>query len=213
MRDELSEEEIRETWWSSTEYHGIRLGAKFLTKEIRKHDRESIVGIEEAYARALHLACTLSDADYEEMMADCRGQAICMQAWCDRKISPRGLERYTSAKHRVDRAEFADETRAAVIRLARTGTVSADQLSVFYKEYARSAAIFARFCGEADYLVTKSFDLEEMGEEPTSSKAEKSSSASRSSRIPPRQVSFDSRSSEPSQGRILVRELSQRVER
>ena len=154
-RESLSKEEIQETWWSSTEYHGIRLAAKFLTKEVRKRDKSVVAGIEEAYARALHLACTLSDDDYELMMENCQSNALCLKEWCSRGISARGLERYTSQKHRFERTEFAEETRAAVLRLAGNDSVSADQLAVFYREYARSAAIYARFCGDADEHVSK----------------------------------------------------------
>lgn len=153
-RTEISEEERKETWWSAAEYHGIRLGTKFITKDIRKREKGLVHGIEEAYARALHLACTLSDGEYELLMNNCTAQALCMKPWCEREISARGLECYTSKKHRYERAEFAEETRVAVLKLAKTKTATEDQLSIFYKEYARSAAIFARLCGEVDYQVS-----------------------------------------------------------
>jgi hypothetical protein len=204
-RDSLSEDEKKEAWWTPTEYHGIRLGAKFLTKEVRKRDKDLIAGIEEAYARALHLACTLSDEGYEELMADCGSQVNCMKGWCARNISARGLERYTSQKHRYERSEFAEETRAAVLRLAGNDTVTAEQLSVFYKEYARSAAVYARFCGEADYLVT-------ITAASTTATTTSIQPALSTPQHAPNRRDLISRSNEPSRGRLMVRQMSQRIE-
>lgn len=209
-RREISEEEKKETWWTPAEYHGIRLGAKFITKDIRKREKSLVGGIEEAYARALHLACTLSDGDYESLMKNCIGQAFCMKPWCERELSARGLERYTSHKHRYERTEFAEETRAAVLRLASTKSVTEDQLSIFYKEYARSAAIFARFCGEVDYQVTL-HKQSTLGRESPSVNNDDASTQTRE-RFP----SSDSRqdaehvSRKPSQGRLMIQQLSQR---
>lgn len=247
-RASLGEEEVQETWWSSTEYQGIRLGAKFLTRDVRKRDKHLIKGIEEAYARALHLACTLSDEDYEHLMLECANQVGCMWGWCDRNLSARGLERYTSQKHRFERAEFAEETRAAVLRLSANASVTIEQLAVFYKEYARSAAIYARFCGEADYSVSYACQsLTGKSTIPSSSTTTTTTTAATKSIIPTAKLSnsiassteassptaattdlchttelshqsgHESRdtmriSKEPSQGRLMVRRLSQRVE-
>ena len=213
MREELSTDEVSGTWWSESEYQGFRLGAKFLTKDVRSREKDLIVGIEEAYARALHFACTLSDDDYDELMADCSGQVLCLQPWCARKISARGLERYTSRKHRFERTEFAEETRAAVLRLSQNQGISDEQLSVFYREYARSAAIYARFCGEADYAVTKALAAESKAKNKDTASTKVTATGNRPTLS--RQPSCDRRdmlrrSKEPSRGRLLVRELSQR---
>ena len=117
-REDMTAEEIRNMWWSTPEFNGIRLGAKFVTKDVRSRDKSLVEGIEEAYARALHLACSLSDDDFAYLMANCKDQAVYLLPWCERTLSARGLERYTSRKHRYDRTEYAQETRAAALRLA-----------------------------------------------------------------------------------------------
>ncbi len=209
LRKDITEDEKRQIWWTAAEYHGIRLGAKFITKDLRQREKSLVRGIEEAYARALHLACTLSDGEYEGLMRNCASQALCMKSWCARELSARGLECYTSHKHRYERAEFAEETRVAVLKLARTKTATEDQLSVFYKEYARSAAIFARFCGEVDSQVSSNHRHPE-----TSRKESPAVSNSETIQKPPSppnsQESLEHVLKTPSQGRLMVQQLTQR---
>jgi hypothetical protein len=230
-RNDLSIDEIQDSWWSAKEYHGIRLGAKFLTKDIRSRDKDLVTGIDEAYARALHLACSLSDEDFDDLVADCSSQSLCLAPWCARNLSARGLERYTSKKHRFERSEYATETRAAVLRLAQNKNVSANDLSVFYKEYARSAALYARFCGQADYIeamdivrgsssLTPATEVLEVGggggsciktSLPTTAETGSPTSTATPPCPPPNKRDLLRRSKEPSRGRIMVRELSQRM--
>ncbi|GAX11766.1 hypothetical protein FisN_7Lh147 [Fistulifera solaris] len=197
LRKDITEDEKRQIWWTAAEYQGIRLGAKFITKDLRKREKSLVRGIEEAYARALHLACTLSDGEYELLMKNCASQALCMKSWCARDLSARGLECYTSHKHRYERAEFAEETRVAVLKLARTKTATEDQLSVFYKEYARSAAIFARFCGEIDSHVSPN--------DPPDTHRKQCPAGPLST-----QESLEHVLKKPSQGRLMVQQLTQR---
>ena len=209
-RNEISLEEREKIWWTAAEYHGIRLGAKFITKDIRKREKSLVHGIEEAYARALHLACTLSDSEYELLMKNCMAQAVCMKPWCKRELSARGLECYTSHKHRYERAEFAEETRVAVLRLARTKTATEDQLSIFYKEYARSAAIFARFCGEVDYHVSfnkqnttaRECVVPAINDEESTRTMERLASSSQSQEVA-------HALKKPSEGRLMVQQMTQ----
>jgi hypothetical protein len=210
LRKDIAEDEKRQIWWTAAEYHGIRLGAKFITKDLRKREKSLVRGIEEAYARALHLACTLSDGEYELLMKNCESQALCMKSWCARDLSARGLECYTSHKHRYERAEFAEETRVAVLKLARTKTVTEDQLSVFYREYARSAAIFARFCGAIDSQVSSN-QPDTLGKEsPAVGNDEGVKRAERLARPSNSQEPLEHVRKKPSQGRLMVQQLTRR---
>ena len=221
MRSDLTADEVRDTWLSTSEYQGIRLGAKFLTKDVRARDKELVSGIDEAYARALHLACSLSDEDYDDVIQDCSSQTTCLKPWCERNISARGLERYTSKKHRYERSEYAVETREAVLRLAQSSEVTEEELSLFYREYARSAALYARFCGQADNAVVAgdpTLNREDLsvtfktddGCLTNSNSTLPTVSSSASTLSPCDRKDLMRRSKEPSRGRLLVRELSQR---
>ena len=232
-RDDLTADEMGDIWWTSAEFNGIRLGAKYLTKDVRTRDKALVAGIEECYARALHLSCSLSDQDFEDLVINCKRQAVCLRPWCERSLSARGLERYTSRKHRYDRTEYAMETRAAVLRLAKNNTVSQEELSVFYQEYSRSALLYARFCGEADRSAAKdhqrSNSTSRRRNRTTSSSMTSSAAPSSDASVPTESssestasscaalpVSMETRrdilqkSQEHSRGRLLVQELSQR---
>jgi len=150
-RCDVPDEEKKETWWLAKEYHGIRLAAKLVTREVRMNEKELVQRIDEAFSNALHLSCTLGDEDFKVTVNDPTAYANCLHDWCARPVSGRGLERYTSLKHRVERTEFAKEARAAVLRLARNNEVNAEQLSEFYREYSRSALMYARLTGHADW--------------------------------------------------------------
>jgi len=133
----------RATWWSPKEYMSIRKHAKFLIQ----CSNTECEGMSEAYARALHMACSLSDGDLQTVLQQCSDQIHCMLVWVSG--ASRGLERY----HQPERLEFAAEARSALLRVA--SQVSADELAVFYSEYSKSAALYARFCGQADAHVVQ----------------------------------------------------------
>jgi hypothetical protein len=51
-------------------------------------------------------------------------------------------------------AEYANEARAAVLRMCRSEQISSDQLASYYAEYAKSATVYSRLIGHADYIAS-----------------------------------------------------------
>jgi len=149
--DELTDQEKRAIYWTTSEFKGIRMSAKLVTKDIRKLGSKGIAPIEEAFATALYL-CTKEDSELDLLLANPEDHCKGAQVWCTGDSNGRGLERYISPTHRFKRAEYAKEARAAVLRMHRSDKISSDQLASFYVEYAKSATVYSRLMGHADYL-------------------------------------------------------------
>jgi hypothetical protein len=171
--EEMTADERLAAFMNSHDLQRTRLDAKHVTRHYRSKDTQVIQQIDEAYAKAVGISCSFlanktskgidddcstsqdstTEADsYERFMREGVKQIAeeFLTQWACKKVSGRGLERYTSAKHRAERAEFAIQSRRAVLRLTTSPDITTDQIAGFYEEYARSATVYARMTGEAD---------------------------------------------------------------
>jgi hypothetical protein len=151
-RGEMTAEERSGAYLTQADMHKIRSDAKFVTRYYAAREAGTIRQIDRAYASIMEMSLSFeSDRQYEEYLRrDTLEEAGGFHEWCRKKISSRGLERYTSLKHRRERTEFASEARKAVLRLATNPSVPREDVALFYYEYARSATLLARLMGEAD---------------------------------------------------------------
>jgi hypothetical protein len=150
---ELTHDEKKAVFWTPNEFKSIRLSAKLVTKDIRKDGQKQVTDLEEAFAAALRL-CNMTDSDLDALLKSPSGHTKSLEVWCSGWNNGRGLERYVSAIHRFKRAEYANEARAAVLRMCRSEQISSDQLASFYAEYAKSATVYSRLIGHADYIAS-----------------------------------------------------------
>jgi hypothetical protein len=149
--NELTYDEKRAVFWTPSEFKGIRLSAKLVTRDVRKAGQEEITELEDAFATALRL-CNMTDFDLDALLKSPSGHTKSLEVWCSGKNNGRGLERYVSAVHRFKRAEYANEARAAVVRMCRSEQITSDQLASFYAEYGKSASVYSRLIGHADQV-------------------------------------------------------------
>jgi hypothetical protein len=148
---DLTYDEKRAVFWTPNEFKGIRMSAKLVTRDIRKDGQQEITDLEDAFATALRL-CNMNDSDLDTLLKSPSGHTKSLEVWCSGRNNGRGLERYVSAIHRFKRAEYTNEARAAVLRMCRSEQISSDQLASFYSEYAKSATVYSRLIGHADYI-------------------------------------------------------------
>jgi hypothetical protein len=202
VRD-LTYDEKRAVFWTPSEFKGIRLSAKLITREIRKDAQQEIAELDDAFATALRL-CNMTDSDLDTLLKSPSGHTESLQVWCSGRNNGRGLERYVSTIHRFKRAEYANEARAAVLRMCRSDQISSDQLASFYAEYAKSASVYSRLIGHADHIA--SLDTckpeQQISLEPRKL-AEKRLLVDRREHL---------KSSPSKRGLLLVRQISQRME-
>lgn len=148
---ELTYDEKRAVFWTASEFKGIRLSAKLVTRDIRKGGQQEITELEEAFSAALRL-CNMNDSDLDALLESPSDHTKSFEVWCSGRNNGRGLERYVSAIHRFKRAEYANEARAAVLRMCRSDQITSDQLATFYAEYTKSACVYSRLIGHADQM-------------------------------------------------------------
>jgi hypothetical protein len=146
---ELTYDEKRAVYWTPSEYKGIRLSAKLVTRDVRNDSQQEISELEDAFATALRL-CNMTDLDLDALLKSPSGHTKSLEVWCSGRNNGRGLERYVSTIHRFKRAEYAKEARAAVLRMCRSEQITSEQLASFYTEYAKSASVYSRLIGHAD---------------------------------------------------------------
>jgi hypothetical protein len=149
--NELTADEKCAIFWRPNEFKAIRMSAKLVTRDIRKDGQHEITKLDDAFAAALRL-CNMTDSDLDALLKSPSDHTQSLEAWCSGRNNGRGLERYVSAIHRFKRAEYANEARAAVLRMCRSEQISSDQLASFYAEYAKSASVYSRLIGHADYI-------------------------------------------------------------
>lgn len=151
----IAADEKFDIWWTPREFQAIRSEAKLITREIRECEPHIIADIEHTYTTALHLSCTLDDSSYDSLLRDPSGYSGCLREWNDDSCGGRGLEKYTSMKHRYERSAFAKEARAAVIRLHNNPDLHPHEIAAFYKDYSRASCIYARLTGVSDAEIIK----------------------------------------------------------
>jgi hypothetical protein len=149
---ELTYDEKRAVYWTPSEFKGIRLSAKLVTRDVRKGSQQEIAELEAAFATAL--SSNMTDSDLDTLLKSPSGHTKSLEAWCSGQNNGRGLERYVSAIHRFKRSEYANEARAAVVRMCRSEQITSDQLASFYAEYAKSASVYSRLIGHADEIAS-----------------------------------------------------------
>jgi hypothetical protein len=155
-RDELSPEEKWDTWWTTSEFQAIRLAAKFTTKHVRKNDKEGIERIDTGFNTALHVSCTASDEELQEILrAPPSSLYGPLEGWCKRKAPVRGLEKYISNLQKELRLQYVAEARSAVVSMTNSGENSEEDISMIYKEYSRHALVYSRFLAHTDMLAAQ----------------------------------------------------------
>lgn len=159
-REDFSEAEKKELYLTGFDMQKIRAGAKVITRYFRVKDKQSIVGLDQAFVSALSRASAYES--YDDFLLFLGNNDLKLQQmaspllqWClTADSSGRGLERYCSQKQRTERTAFGTECRQAVVRLGQS-SILADDLAKFYHEYTRGNVIYARLLGHADAIAAK----------------------------------------------------------
>jgi hypothetical protein len=151
-RRDMSEEEFQQRYWTPEEFETIKTSARLATRDIVKYNKRGVNLIDSVYKSVVSLTNSLDDEQLEALMNDPSELARSLHAWQSRAVG-RGLEKYASLVHREDRAEVAEESRCSVLSFTQSARVNFDEVASFYKEQARSAALYARLVGEADAQV------------------------------------------------------------
>lgn len=164
-RDDMSNQEKYELYLNGADMQKIRADAKSTTKYFRMKESHSVVELDQAHTAAMNRAARNESYDvFWHFMRNADQSleqvAAPLAKWCLKsQVTGRGLERYCSQRQRSQRTAFATECREAVLRLNKSGSISAEDVAEFYHEYARSNAIYARLMGHADEVAAKEVSL------------------------------------------------------
>ena len=171
-REDISEKERNELFLTLDDMSKIKYDAKYITKYYRVKDTCSVESLDQVYSQAMCRSTYF--ATYDEFLRFLRNDdgdfekiAEQLNPWCRTvKVTGRGLERYCSQKQRSERQAFSAECRAAVVRLSKSSSVSAEDLATFYHEYSRGNTIYARLMGRGDEIAAAIVLLKESERQP-----------------------------------------------
>lgn len=147
--EDMLPEDKEERYWSPAEYNKIKESARLATLLIMKNSNHDIDLIETVYTTVSCLATILDDEGFDAVSIDPSKLSHHLKAWHESGIG-RGLEKYVSSTHRLDRSEVAEDSRNAVLSLSQNPAMDADDIAHVYQKMVRSAALYARVIGEAD---------------------------------------------------------------
>jgi hypothetical protein len=172
-REDFTDNDRHELFLTLDDMSKIKNDAKYVTKYYRIKENSTVESLDNVYTEAMCRSTYF--ATYDEFLnfirnGDGEFEKIAQQLnpWCRTvKISGRGLERYCSQKQRRERQAFSAECRAAVVRLSKSSTVTAEELSAFYHEYSRGNTIYARLMGRGDEIAAVNIFNKEVEARPT----------------------------------------------
>jgi len=154
-RAELSDSETRAFWWLPEDYEEFKLTAKLICKEVRRNTKYT-AGLDAAYRRATRAAVTIDDENDDEIEGVLKNLNLDLglAQWCTHGHSRRGLERWGSRMHGLNRGEHAEDAKTEIVKL---GDIldDMDLLRLEAEKRTRVSRIFARMMGEADAVAAR----------------------------------------------------------
>lgn len=144
---QMSNDVRNDTYWGTSEFHTIRMSAKLTTRDVKRHAPAKVTQIDDVFVRAHQLARTKAVDRFLEQPPSALTRS--MHSWCGWSIG-RGLERYVSETHCIQRGQIAADARKAVVEFSRKQHVSDEDLCTFSRERTVGAQLYARIVGEAD---------------------------------------------------------------
>ena len=156
----MTNQEWTNTWWSKSEFQAIKLSAKFASDTIRIDSKKSIGRIDDLHTASIRLSSALDSKKavrkfMKRPLKYSEAEAEEISEWAVKRGTGRGLEKYISDRHSVDRVEIARMARKNVVFMSQRQKSRPDKIASYYRDYSQSCKIYARFMGEADAIAAK----------------------------------------------------------
>jgi hypothetical protein len=147
-RDDYTQEEKANCWWSTSDHNDFRESAKNTMTETRNRQQYLILKMQGAYKAAQILGRNRGCKDFGDLLQDPSHHCTQLDEWVERAGGCRGLERHIWQARRSDSFEI----RALVIDTDRMGVSdSDDEIAEVYTEHAQTHTLYARMVGDSDY--------------------------------------------------------------
>jgi hypothetical protein len=149
-RDDYTDEEINNCWWSKEMRRMFRSSAKNTIETAVAHmDSDMIYLLDGSYQFAQDLAGSLYTDDIKEILQDPSSHTRRLEIWSKKGTSACGLERFISKVQSLERKADYVRFRRSVVYMSKT-TRTAEEIAEVAIQLSVTSRIYARMVGHAE---------------------------------------------------------------
>jgi hypothetical protein len=150
-RDDFTEEETSNYWWSKEKSHTIRSDACLIIETARANkDDDMIYLVDDSYKFAKEIAGYLKEDAIDDILHDPSLHTRLLEVWYTKEWDACGLESMISQLQRMERrADFAC-LRRYVIQMSKTTTRTQEEMAEIAIRLSLTSRVYARMVGHAE---------------------------------------------------------------
>jgi hypothetical protein len=150
-RDDFTDEEKSNYWWSREKSHTFRSAACNIIETARANTDEDnmIYLIDDSYKFAKDVACCLEDDAIEEILRDPSLHTRRLEVWSTNGHNFCGLERMISQLQQLERRAGCVRLRRDVVNMSKT-TRTVEEISEIATRLSLTGRVYARMVGHAE---------------------------------------------------------------